>query len=159
MYRDLIKEIKDCEPVVKKDNGSLDFSSFKEVYYKVNKAAKLAYQDEKKDLLQKRRNLLKKDDNEGYAEVVAEMSKREEEVLNQHMMQVMDYLGYLESDYQKMYKGFMGSPDTQNQLIQAQANPFTSGSKKGPAITLDRAKKIYIYSEEAKTEALKSLVE
>ena len=117
MDRSLIKEIKELEPMNKKGDGSLEFSSFKEVYYKVNKAAKVAFNQEKKDLLHKRRAHLKKGETAEYEEIVVMMSKREEEILHQHMMQVMDYLGYLESDYQKMYKGFMASPDTQNQLI------------------------------------------
>jgi hypothetical protein len=124
MSINLIKEIKDLEPVNKKFDGSLDFTSFIEVYYRVNKHAKLAFEPEKQEFLGKRRAALKKDDMNTYESTVQTMARREEAILNQNMTAAMDYLGYLKADYDTMYKSFMASPETQAQLIQAQAKPY-----------------------------------
>jgi hypothetical protein len=158
MSIELIKDIKELEPVSKKYDGDLHFSSFIEVYYRVNKHAKTSYEPEKREFLKERREALKRNDTAKYEETVIKMAKREEDLLNADMMAAMDYLGYLKKDYDAMYKGFMENPETQAALIQAQAKPFQTGSKKGPSMSIDRAKKIYIYSEEAKTEALSTLM-
>ena len=97
----------------------MDFSSFIEVYYRVNKYAKAAFNQEKKDFLAKRRDCLAKGRMEEYEALVTEMSQKEEEVLNQNMMAAMDFLGYLKKDYDAMYKAFMANAATQAQLIQA----------------------------------------
>jgi len=117
MSIELIKDIKELEPVSKKYDGDLHFSSFIEVYYRVNKHAKMAYEPEKIKFLKDRRDALKRDDIAKYEEVVIAMAKREEDLLNRDMMAAMDYLGYLKKDYDAMYKAFMENPETQAALI------------------------------------------
>ena len=70
----LIKEIKELLPIKKKLDGTMDFSSFIEVYYRVNKYAKAAFNQDKKDFLAKRRDCLAKGRMEEYEALVTEMS-------------------------------------------------------------------------------------
>lgn len=62
----------------------------------VQRHAKERFADEKKELLNKRRALLKDGKTDEYKEIVAEMIKKEEMMFQDLMMEVMEHIGMSE---------------------------------------------------------------
>jgi hypothetical protein len=77
-------------------NGILSFPYFKDLMSLVQKHAKERFADEKKDMLTKRRQLLKDKKIDEYKELVSEMIKKEEANFQDLMMEVIDHIGISE---------------------------------------------------------------
>jgi hypothetical protein len=92
----LIEEIDALGEPKKEMNGILSFPYFKDLMSLVQKHAKERFADEKKDMLTKRRQLLKDKKIDEYKELVSEMIKKEEANFQDLMMEVIDHIGISE---------------------------------------------------------------
>jgi len=92
----IFEDIDALGPPKKEMNGLLSFAYYKDLFILMQKHAKLKSADEKKELLIKRRQLLKDNKTEEYKEIVKDLIQREEQVFADIMSEVIDHLGMSE---------------------------------------------------------------
>ena len=68
----------------------------------------------------------------------------------------MDHLGLTEQEFMQMHQMYMTNPQTQQVLMQAQMMP--AAGQEPPKITKQKAKEIFLYSEEKKMESMKAMM-
>lgn len=106
----VIEEVDSLGPPKKEMNGILSFSYFKDLMSVVQRHAKERFADEKKELLSRRRALLKDGKTDEYKEVVSEMIKKEEMMFQDLMMEVMEHIGMSEQEFMQVNEVYMRNP-------------------------------------------------
>eukprot|EP00347_Sterkiella_histriomuscorum_P001648 403371214 len=146
-------------PPQKGSNGLLSFPYFNDILQIIYKNGKETFAVEKKELLIRRRQLLKENKMDQYKEVVAEVIQREETIIQDLMMKTFDHIGLTEQELMKVYQFYMGNPQTQQIMMQGQLAPQSIGEKKENQLTCELTKEIFLFSEEKKMDQMKNMIE
>lgn len=88
------------------------FGYYKDLFALIQKHAKEQFFEEKKELLAKRRELLKEGQMKEYKEMVKRMISREEQVFGELLEEALNHLGYNEQEFMQMHQTFMMNPQT-----------------------------------------------
>lgn len=152
----VLEDIDAIGPVKKEANGMLSFSYFKDLMGTVQRHSKERFGDEKKDMLARRRVLLAQNKTDEYKELVSEMIKKEESVFQDIMMEVFDHIGLSEQEFMMVNEFYMRNPQTSQIIMQGQLMPTTQDGP--PKITREKAKEIFLYSEEKKMQSMEAMM-
>ena len=95
-----------------KMNGMLSFPYYKDVFFTIQKFAKARFNEEKQQLLIKRRNLLKAGKTSEYKDIVKDMIQREEQLCGDLLQEAMDHIGLNEQEFMQMHQIYMSNPQT-----------------------------------------------
>lgn len=107
-------------------------------------------------MLVKRRKCLQDKKMDDYKEIVQEMIKKEESVFQDLMMEALDHIGLTEQDFMQVNEMYMRNPQTSQIIMQQQLMP--APSKEPPKLTKEKAKEIFLYSEEKKMESMEAMM-
>jgi hypothetical protein len=137
-------------------NGLLNFGYYKDVFFIIQKHAKLSFSEEKSEMLKKRRSLLKENKMPEYKELVKEMIQKEEKLCGDLLQDAMEHIGLNEQEFMQMHQIYMQNPQTQQILMQAQFAPAPGAG--APKLTRQKTKDIFIDSEEKKLDSMKKMM-
>ena len=80
-------------------SGMLNYEYFKEMYAIIQRGVKQEFAEEKRTLVEKRRQLLKEGNTEEYKAIITQMTKREEELTNKILQEVLGSLKISEMEF------------------------------------------------------------
>ena len=135
-----ITEIKALGEPEKEPSGRLEFNYYKKVFTIVMKTGKQSFANEKRELLTKRRQLLKDEKMEEYKALVADMIQKEEHVGADLLQEAMEHIGLNEQEFMGTHQYYMMNPQTQQELMQAQTGEPTN--KVAPTLSIEKTKEI-----------------
>lgn len=99
----VLEEIDALGPPKKEMNGLLNFGYYKDVFFIIQKHAKLTFAAEKSEMLAKRRSLLKENKMGEYKELVKEMIQKEEKLCGDLLQDAMEHIGLNEQEFMQMH--------------------------------------------------------
>ncbi len=112
----------------------------------------------KKELIEKRRQLLKESNLKEYSEVVKRLIKAEESAIKSVTDVALAHIGLSEEQYMMTQQIIMMNPEYQQVLMQSQQAPEYD-STKDPKITIETAKQIFMEQEELRAGIMKDIME
>ncbi len=112
----------------------------------------------KKELIEKRRQLLKESNQKEYSEVVKRLIKAEESAIKSVTDVALAHIGLSEEQYMMTQQIIMMNPEDRQVLMQSQQAPEYD-STKDPKITIETAKQIFMEQEELRAAIMKDIME
>ncbi len=112
----------------------------------------------KKELIEKRRQLLKESNQKEYSEVVKRLIKAEESAIKSVTDVALAHIGLSEEQYMMTQQIIMMNPEYRQVLMQSQQAPEYD-STKDPKITIETAKQIFMEQEELRAAIMKDIME
>lgn len=91
-------------------NGLLSFPYYKDVFQIIMRNARQSFAEEKRELLRKRRELLRSQKTSEYKELVMDMIQKEEKVGTDLLGDAMEHIGLSEQEFMQTHQYYMMNP-------------------------------------------------
>lgn len=91
-------------------NGLLSFPYYKDVFQIIMRNARQSFAEEKRELLRKRRELLRSQKTNEYKELVMDMIQKEEKVGTDLLGDAMEHIGLSEQEFMQTHQYYMMNP-------------------------------------------------
>lgn len=150
----MLEEIGQLGEPKRDQNGMLTFHYYKELFLIVNKHVKDKNAANKVELVQERREALKAGDLNKYKQIVQDIIQQEEKGFQDTMGEAMECIGLSENEFMQVHQTYSQHPSFQQTMMQAQFD-----SKKKPSIEREKAKRIFLVSEEKKMKQMGQMMQ